>query len=84
VKRRIVIRLFPMLVTMGLATAPTVAQAAAPEFGRCLALPGAQGAYSNNSCTSASLGKTGKFEWFPGVAKASFTTSSKEGTKVLF
>src|SRR5450759_3657633 len=85
-KRRFVIRLAPLLVTMAFATMPAVAQAGAPEFGRCLLLAGEQaghGGYSNSSCTSASPGKTGRFEWYPGAAKANFTTRSKEGTKII-
>jgi hypothetical protein len=72
------------LATLAFASAPAVAQAGAPEFGRCLPLAGKQGAYSNSSCTSASLTKTGKFEWYPGATKASFTTKSKQGTKIIF
>ncbi len=38
----------------------------------------------NASCTKASPGKTGKFEWFPGAAKTHFTTKSKPGKKLFF
>ena len=78
------IRLVPLLVSMAFATAPAVAQAGAPEFGRCLHLTGKQGNYSNSSCTSASPTKTGRFEWYPGAAKATFTTTSKTGTRIIF
>jgi hypothetical protein len=86
-KRMFVVRLAPLLVMGALATVPAVARAGAPEFGRCLLLAGDQaghGGYSNGSCTSASPGKTGRFEWYPGAAKANFMTKSKEGTKIVF
>lgn len=83
-KRKLVTRLAPLLFTIAFATAPAMAQAEAPEFGRCLASPGKQGDYTNSSCMSASPGKTGKFEWSPGAAKASFTTKSKAGSKIIF
>ncbi len=84
------IRLAGVCLLAALATCAVTAASAsaqAPEFGRCLRLMGeqaGQGAYANNSCTSPSAGKTGRFEWFPGAAKASFTTKSKEGAKVFF
>jgi hypothetical protein len=28
--------------------------------------------------------KAGRFEWYPGAARANFTTKSKEGTKIVF
>jgi len=86
-KRRFVIRLAPLLVTMAFATMPAVAQAGAPEFGRCVQLVGGQaghGGYRNSSCTSASRSRTGNFEWYPGATKANFTTKSKAGTKIIF
>jgi len=84
-KRTFVAGLTPLLVTM--AFAPAVARAEAPEFGRCLRLTGEQaghGGYENLSCTSASPGNTGRFEWYPGAAKARFATKSKEGTPIAF
>jgi hypothetical protein len=84
---KFVVRLALLLVTVAFAAVPAVAQAEAPEFGRCLALTGEQaghGSYSNRSCTAASPTKTGRFEWYPGAAKAKFTTHSKPGTKVFF
>jgi hypothetical protein len=83
-KRNLVIGLAPLLVTIAFATAPAVAQAGPPEFGRCLQLPGKHGGYSNVSCTTASPGGTGRFEWYPGAAKPNFTTRSKEGTRIIF
>jgi hypothetical protein len=86
-KRTFVAGLAPLLVTMASATTPAVARAEAPEFGRCLRLAGEQaghGGYENGSCTTASPGKTGKFEWYPGAAKAKFATRSKEGTTIAF
>ncbi len=84
---KFVVRLAPLLVTIAFAGVPAVAQAEAPEFGRCLAPSGEQaghGGYSNGSCTTASATKTGRFEWFPAAAKARFTTTSKPGKKVFF
>jgi hypothetical protein len=43
------------------------------------------GGFKNASCTMASPGKTGKFEWYPGAgAKAQFTTHSMPGKKIIF
>ena len=43
------------------------------------------GGFKNASCTMASPGKTGKFEWYPGAgAKAQFTTHSTPGKKIIF
>ena len=84
---KFVVRLALLLVTAAFAAMPAVAQAEAPEFGRCLALTGEQaghGGYSNRSCTTASPTKTGTYEWHPGAAKARFTTASKPGMKVFF
>jgi len=83
-KRDSVVGLIALLATTAFAIAPAAAQAEAPEFGRCLPAAGKQGGYSDNSCTSASPGNKGKFEWHPGAAKANFTTRSKPGTKVIF
>lgn len=86
-KRKSVVRLAPLLATMASAAMPAVAHAQAPEFGRCLPLAGEQaghGGYGNRTCTSASPGKTGKFEWYPGAARAGFATASKEGTSIVF
>jgi hypothetical protein len=83
--RKFVGGLFGLLVTVAFAAAPAAAQAEAPEFGRCLPVTGTAGLYKDKACTAtATPGKAGGFEWFPGAAKASFTTKSKEGTKILF
>jgi hypothetical protein len=86
-RKTFVVRLAPLVLTVASVTMPGVARAEAPEFGRCLRLAGEQahhGGYENASCTSASPGKTGRFEWYPGAAKARFTAKSREGTKLTF
>jgi hypothetical protein len=59
-----------------LGTAP-----AAPEFGRCVKVTAGTGKYENGACTN--LGGEQKYEWHPGVVKAHFTTSIKEGLPTL-
>jgi hypothetical protein len=79
------VSLLAVLATCTVTAASASAQA--PEFGRCLQLTGEQaghGGYTNSACTSASSKKTGSFEWYPGAAKASFTTKNKTGTKIFF
>jgi len=73
------------------AMAAATASAQAPEFGRCKKVPGEMvgrktvyhGGYSNAACTTANAEAKGKYEWYPGVEKAGFTTAST-GAKVIF
>ena len=65
------------LLLVAVAFAPAAAQAEPPEFGRCLKIPGKTGGFSNKSCTVASSGNNGGYEWSPGAAKTHFTTESK-------
>jgi len=83
-RRKFVIGGFGLLLTLAFAGAPALAQAEAPEFGRCLAIMGRVGGYTNGSCTHASPEKNGKFEWYPGAAKGRFTSQSKAGAKIDF
>ncbi len=89
------IRLLTLCVVAAFATSAVAAASAAalaPEFGRCLKLTGESvgkmtiyhGRYSNSGCTTASAEDRGKYEWYPGVEKAHFTTEIKEGTGVTF
>ncbi len=88
-----------MSVGLGLLAASAIsaamaasAFAEAPEFGRCQKVTGEQmgkktvyhGHYANSVCTTASPDAKGKYEWFPGVEKATFTAVSKPGMKVTF
>ncbi len=61
----------------------TSAWATAPEYGRCLKVvkeaSGYHGGYTDSKCTKASAGKTGKYEWNPGAAKAKFTSTGGIG-----
>jgi hypothetical protein len=65
------------------AIAANAAFAEAPELGRCLKAEKIgktyNGGFTNSSCTSASQGKTGKYEWFPGAAKVKQTTKGGKG-----
>jgi hypothetical protein len=62
------------------AIASATASAAAPEFGKCLkkAVAGGSG-YSNNGCTKA-VGTAAKYEWVPGAAGVTFTTTGAAAT----
>lgn len=59
------------------------ASAAAPEYGRCLKAEKVgsvySGGFTNSGCTTASVGKTGKYEWYPGIVKAKMTTTGGKG-----
>ncbi len=44
-----------------------------PEYGRCVKLAAGQGAYEGSSCTKT--GGERRYEWYPGVAQAAFTTT---------
>jgi hypothetical protein len=59
-----------------------------PEFGRCVKAPAEKvggktvyhGGYTAATCLLASLTRTGKYNWLPGVVKAGFATSLKPAT----
>lgn len=55
------------------------ASAEPPEIGRCVQFKTSEkpykGKYTNNGCTLKSETETGKYEWHPGVEKASFTAT---------
>jgi hypothetical protein len=61
-----------------------------PEYGRCLAVAGEQeagktvfhGMFTTSACTAESTTRTGKYEWFSGVAHTGFKESST--TQVTF
>jgi hypothetical protein len=55
-----------------------------PEFGRCVKLSSASGAFATATCTTESTTGTGSYEWFPGVVAGGFTTSLKPATLVTF
>jgi hypothetical protein len=58
------------------------AVAAAPEFGRCVAVAPGTGVYGNSGCTT--VGGTKGFEWLPGPgAKPAFTATIKAGTVAI-
>jgi hypothetical protein len=80
--KRFLISLAPLLAMMAFAVMPALAQAAAPELGRCIKKAKAEGAgYSNVGCT-ATTGGLAKYEWAPGPGvKPSFT--SKEGKSTI-
>jgi phospholipase C len=69
----------------------TFTTAGPPDFGRCLAVPAEKvgtktvyhGGFTTASCVEASITETGKYEWYPGVASARFTTMIKEGVATL-
>jgi hypothetical protein len=58
-----------------------------PELGRCLKLPGERigativhrGAFTDGSCLEKAGSTPGGYEWYPGAARARFTTALKEG-----
>jgi hypothetical protein len=62
-----------------------------PDFGRCVEVPAEKegkktvyhGGFTAATCLVASAGKTGKYEWEPGVTKAGFTMSLAEGAVTL-
>lgn len=64
---------------MSAIVATASASAAAPEYGRCLAVPKVgktySGGFSDSKCTKKSETKTGKYEWNPGAVKK-FQTST--------
>lgn len=59
------------------------ANAAAPEYGRCLKAEKIgkvyNGSYTDSKCTKASGTKTGKYEWYPGAVKRKFTSTGGAG-----
>ncbi len=63
----------------------------APEFGRCLPVPGEQigkkvvyhGGFTNAGCTKASPTHSGRYEWSSGAVKGGFTTAIKATTGIL-
>lgn len=68
-----------------------VAESGAPEFGRCVKMPGVkksgktvyEGGFSEAKCVTASATRTGKYEWHPGAVKAGFNTTIKTGTSAV-
>lgn len=44
-----------------------------PERGRCLTASGKNGGYANSTCTTASEGGKGAYEWLPGAGASRFT-----------
>lgn len=77
--KRIRIGGFCLVVALAIsALASASAWAVAPEYGRCLKTTG--GKYSDSKCTKAAVApKPGKYEWFPGAAKAKFTSTGGIG-----
>lgn len=81
-----------LVAVLGMSALPVAdASAAAPEIGRCIKQAAKSAAYANSGCTKLpEKAKTGQYEWFPGAAKAKFTTKgglalleTRSGTKVL-
>jgi len=62
------------------AIASATASAAAPEFGKCNKVTGANSNYSDSKCTKEVAKGTGKYEWVPGAAGVTFKTTGGVAT----
>jgi len=79
--KKLSISLAPLLVLAALAVMPVMAQAAPPEYGRCIKVKAGTGKYKDAGCEKGVVLK-GSYEWLPGPGpKPNFT--STEGKSVF-